>query len=174
MATQRKLGRTTDQRKAMLKGLVTALLENGKIETTEKRAKEVKNIVESLIAIAAKEVDNVKSEQVTVSKAKVDAKGNKVMVSKTSKNGKKYDVVEREVKTEMVSVDMPSRLHARKQCAAWVYKKQGKNNKPVLDTLFDDIAPKFKERNGGYTRIYKMGPRRGDGAEVAILEIVND
>ena len=174
MATQRKLGRTTDQRKAMLKGLVTALIENGKIETTEKRAKEVKNIVENLIAIAAKEVDNVKSEQVTVSKAKVDAKGNKVLVGKTSKNGRKYDVVEREVTTETVAVDMPSRLHARKQCAVWVYKKQGKNNKPVLDTLFDDIAPRFKDRKGGYTRIYKMGPRRGDGAEVAILEILND
>lgn len=172
MAMQRKLGRTTDQRKALLKGLVTALLEHGKIETTEMRAKEVKNIAEKLIAIAAKEVDNVTSKSVKVSKAKLDSKGQKILVPKESKNGRKYKVVEREIKTEMVAVDNPSRLHARKKCIEWVYKKEGKDGKPVVDKLFDDIAPKYKERKGGYTRIYKMGPRRGDAAEVVILELV--
>lgn len=174
MALQRKLGRPTDQRKAMLKSLVTALFENGKIQTTEARAKEVRNIAEKLITLAVKEVDNVTSKQVKVSAAKVDSKGNKITKTVTSKNGKKYQVVEREIKTDMVTVDNPSRLHARKQIMNWVYKvkdSEGKN-KNVVDILFNDIAPKFKGVNGGYTRIYKLGPRRGDAAEMVILELV--
>jgi len=172
MPIQRKLGRATDQRKAMLKNLVTAFLENGKIITTEARAKEVKNIVEPLISMAAKEVGNVTSKTVTITKAKLDSKGNKVTVSKTSKNGRKYLVVDRETKTEMIAVDMPSRLHARRKAINWVFKKSDKNGKKIVDKLFDDIAPKYVERNGGYTRIYKLGPRRGDAAEVVSLELV--
>ncbi len=174
MPEQRKLGRATDQRKAMLKGLVTSLLEKGKIETTEARAKEVKNIAEKLITIAIKEADNFTSKQVKVSKAKLDSNGNKITKSVTSKNGKKYEVVEREVKTDMVTVDNSSRLAARKQIMNWVYKTKtadGKNIN-VADKLFDDIAPKYKSKNGGYTRIYKLGPRRGDAAEIVILELV--
>lgn len=172
MAKQRKLGRKTDLRMAVLKGLVTALLENGRIETTEARAKEVKNIAEKLITMAAKESDNTETKEVKVSQVKKDAKGNKVTVSKTSKNGNTYSVVEREVITKEVKVDMPSRLHARRQAFKWVYKKVDKNNTPIVDKLFDEIGPKYKERNGGYTRIYKLGQRRGDAAEVVILELV--
>lgn len=172
MAKQRKLGRKTDQRIAVLKGLVTALLENGKIETTEARAKEVKNIAEKLITMAAKEADNTITKEVKVSRVKVDSKGKKKTISKTSKNGNTYEVVDREIVTEEVKVDMPSRLHARRQAFNWVYKKVDKNNTPIVDKLFDEIGPKYKERNGGYTRIYKIGTRRGDAAEVVILELV--
>jgi large subunit ribosomal protein L17 len=174
MPAQRKLGRATDQRKAMLKGLVSSLFENGKIETTEARAKEVKNIAEKLITIAIKEADNFTSKQVKVSAAKVDSKGKKLTDSKTSKNGNKYLVIDREQKTDMVSVDNPSRLHARRLIMNWVYRPTTAdgNNINITDKLFDEIAPKYKEKKGGYTRIYKLGPRRGDAAEMVILELV--
>ncbi|MBN2852455.1 MAG: 50S ribosomal protein L17 [Clostridia bacterium] len=168
MASHRKLGRPTDQRIAILKNLVTALLQNGKIETTETRAKEVKSIAEKLITTAVKECDNITSKQVKVSKAKTDDKGKKVTVSKESKNGNKYEVVERVETTEMVAVDSPSRLKARRNAMKWI----NKNDDSVVNKLFDEIAPKYKERKGGYTRIYKLGPRRGDAAEMAILELV--
>lgn len=174
MPAQRKLGRATDQRKAMLKGLVTALFENGRIETTEARAKEVKNIAETLIATAVKEVDNFTSKQVKVSLPKLDSNGKKMRKTVTSKSGKKYDVVDREIKSDMVTVDNPSRLHARKKAINWLYRFKDSDGKNVnlADKLFDEIAPKYKERNGGYTRIYKLGPRRGDAAEIVILELV--
>ncbi|AUS98117.1 50S ribosomal protein L17 [Clostridium thermosuccinogenes] len=174
MALQRKLGRPTDQRKAILKSLVTSLLQNGKIQTTEARAKEVKNIAEKLISIAVSEVDNFTSKQVKVSKAKLDSDGRKITKTVTSKNGRKYEVVDREIKTDMVTVDSPSRLNARRKAINWVYRVKDENGKPinVVDKLFDEIAPKYKGKNGGYTRIYKLGPRRGDAAEVVILELV--
>lgn len=174
MALQRKLGRPTDQRKAMLKGLVTALFVNGKIETTEARAREVRNIAEKLITTAVKEVDSFTSKQIKVSKAKLDSSGKKITKSVTSKNGKKYEVVEREVKTDMISVDSPARLHARRQVIQWLYEVKDKDGKnlALANKLFDDIARKYKDRNGGYTRIYKIGARRGDAAEMAILELV--
>jgi large subunit ribosomal protein L17 len=174
MPAQRKLGRATDQRKAMLKSLVTALFENGRIETTEARAKEVKNIAEKLIALAVKECDNFTSKQVKVSAVKLDSKGNKITNKVTSKNGKTYYVVEREVKTDMVQVDNPSRLSARRKAMNWLNRVKDKEGNPInlANKLFDEIAPKYKEKNGGYTRIYKLGPRRGDGAEVVILEFV--
>ena len=169
MASHRKLGRPTEQRISILRNLVTALLQNGKIETTETRAKEVKKIAESLIASAVKECDNFTSKQVTKSKAKMDDKGKKITVEKESKNGNKYNVVEREETTEMVSVDNPSRLSARRNSMKWINKTKGE---PIVNKLFDEIAPKYKDRNGGYTRIYKLGPRRGDAANMAILELV--
>ncbi|MCX8131366.1 MAG: 50S ribosomal protein L17 [Clostridia bacterium] len=174
MALQRKLGRATDQRKAILKGLVTSLFENGKIETTEARAKEVKNIAEKLIATAIKEVDNFTSKQVKVTVAKLDSAGKKITKTATSKNGKKYEVVDREEKTDMVTVDSPTRLHARRQAMAWLYRVKDADGKAVnlADKLFNEIAPKYKDKNGGYTRIYKLGPRRGDAAEVVLLELV--
>lgn len=174
MATYRKLGRTTDQRMAMLKSLVTALIQHGRIETTETRAKEVKNIAEKLISIAIKETDNYTSKQQKVSKARLDSGGRKITKSVTSKNGRKYEVVEREIKTDMVTVDNASRLHARKMIMKWLYRVKDENGKSInlADKLFDEIAPKYKEVNGGYTRIYKLGPRRGDAAEVAVLELV--
>lgn len=174
MPGQRKLGRPTDQRKAMLKGLVSSLFENGKIETTEARAKEVKNIAEKLIALAVKECDNYTSKQAKVSAVKLDPKGAKITNKVTSKNGNTYFVNEREVKTDMVQVDNPSRLSARRRAMNWFYKIKDSEGKTISLTnkLFDEIAPKYKDKNGGYTRIYKLGPRRGDGAEVVILEFV--
>jgi len=169
MPSHRKLGRPTDQRISILRNLVTALIQNGKIETTEMRAKEVQKIVDSLISTAVKECDNFTSKQVKVSKAKVDNKGKKVTVSKESKNGNKYDVIERETSTEMKPVDNPSRLAARRAAMKWINKVKDES---VVNKLFDEIGPKYKGRNGGYTRIYKLGARRGDAAEMAILELV--
>ncbi len=113
MPGTRKLGRTTDHRKAMLRGMVTYLLENGQIETTVTRAKEVRAMAEKMITIA-----------------------------------KKND------------------LHAKRQVLAYVTKED------VAKKLFDEIAPSYAERNGGYTKIIKTGPRRGDAAEMAIIQLV--
>lgn len=174
MPSYRKLGRTASQRKAMLRGLVTALIQNERIETTETRAKEVKSIAEKLIASAVKEADNFTSKQIKVTAAKTDSKGNKITKTVTSKNGNKYEVVEREEKTEMVTVDSPSRLHARREAIRWVYRVKDANGNKVnmVDKLFNDLGKKYKGTNGGYTRIYKLGPRRGDAAEMVILELV--
>ena len=113
MAGYRKLGRPSDQRRAMLRNLVTSFLKHGKIETTEMRAKETRRIAEKMITLA-----------------------------------KRGD------------------LHARRQVLAFVTEEA------VVQNLFDNVAPKYSERNGGYTRMYKVGPRRGDAAEVVILELV--
>jgi large subunit ribosomal protein L17 len=174
MPSQRKLGRATDQRRAILKSMVTALFKNGKIETTEARAKEVKNIAEKLIAIAVKEVGNFTSKSVKISAPKLDSKGMKMTKTVTSKNNRKYQVIDREEKTDMVTVDNASRLNARRRAMNWIYRVKDENgvNINVVDKLFDEIAPRFKDVNGGYTRIYKLGARRGDAAEVVILELV--
>ncbi len=174
MALQRKLSRPTDQRKAMLRSLVTALLENGKIETTEAKAKEVKDITEKLITKAKKETGNFTSRQVEVTSAKLDSSGKKVTKSATSKNDKRYDVVVRETKTDMKPVDSPSRLHVRKQAISWVYKVKNEKGESLnlANKLLDEIAPKYKDRNGGYTSICKLGPRRGDAAEMVLLKLV--
>ncbi|HHW21763.1 MAG TPA: 50S ribosomal protein L17 [Clostridiaceae bacterium] len=175
MPANRKLGRPTDQRKAMLKGLVTSLIQHGRIETTETRAKEVRDIVEKLITIAVKECDNfTASRNVTVSAPVLDSKGRKILKTVTSKNGKKYEVVERETKTELKTVDAPSRLAARRLIMNWVYRVKDEKGKTISLTnkLFDEIAPKYKDRKGGYTRTYKIGARRGDGADIVVLELV--
>jgi large subunit ribosomal protein L17 len=175
MPAIKKLGRPTDQRKAILKNLVTSLIQYGRIETTETRAKEVKNIAEKLITLAVKECDNFTApKNVTISAPVVDSKGRKILKSVTSKNGNKYEVVERETKTELKTVDGPSRLAARRLIMNWVYrvKDEKGNTISLTNKLFNDIAPKYKDRKGGYTRIYKLGARRGDGAEVVVLELV--
>ena len=174
MPVNRKLGRAADQRTAILRNMTTAFVINGKVETTTARAKEISAIVEKLITEAIKEEDNFTTKEITVSAAKLDGKGKKVLVSKTSKNGNKYDVVDREVKTKTVQVDAPSRLAARKRMAYWLLKShdaEGNTINPV-NKMFDEIAPKYEGRNGGYTRIIKIGTRRGDGSEMAILEFV--
>ena len=174
MPVNRKLGRAADQRTAILRNMTTAFVINGKVETTTARAKEISAIVEKLINEAIKEKDNFTTKEITVSAAKLDGKGKKVLVSKTSKNGNKYDVVDREVKTKTVQVDAPSRLAARKRMAYWILKShdaEGNTINPV-NKMFDEIAPKYEGRNGGYTRIIKLGTRRGDGSEMAILEFV--
>ncbi len=175
MATNRKLGRTTDIRKAMLKNLTTDLLVHGKVETTLARAKEVKSIVDSIISLAIKEKDNFEEVEVKIVKAKLDSKGNKVTELVKSKNGKEYLKVVKEETTEKRQKDMPSRLNARRKIMRKVNKiKDSKgNNIDVPAKLFNDIATKYAGKNvGGYTRIVKAGPRRGDAAEVAILQLI--
>lgn len=174
MAAHRKLGFNSDRRKAVLRGLTTALFVSGKITTTEHRAKEVQKIAEKLVAKAAREAGNFTSKSVKVSKAIVDSKGIKTMVSATSKNGKVYKKVEREIKEEMKTVDDPSRLAARKNAIKYIYRVNDEKGVSinVVNKLFDEIGPKYKERSGGYTRIYKLGARKGDAAEMAILELV--
>ena len=169
MATNRKLGRTTDIRKSMLRTMTTDLLLHGKVETTEARAKEVKAIVDSLIALAVKEKDNFETVEVKVVKAKLDSKGNKVTEMAKSKNGKEYLKVVKEETTEKRQKDMPSKLNARRKMMTKINKVKDTD---VIGKLFNEIAPKYEGKVGGYTRIVKAGPRKGDAAEVAILQLV--
>ncbi|MDD5602547.1 MAG: L17 family ribosomal protein [Eubacteriales bacterium] len=174
MGLQRKLSRPTDQRMAILRNQVTALFISGRIETTEARAREVSDIAEKLITKAKKVTGNYTSRQIKVSSAKLDGGGKKMTKGATSKNDKRYDVVVREVKTDMSTVDDPARLHIRRQAIKWLYKAKNEKgeNLNLANKLLDEIAPKYKDRNGGYTRIYKLGPRRGDSAEMVLLELL--
>ena len=175
MATNRKLGRTTDIRTSMLRTLATDLIMYGKVETTLARAKEVKSIVDSIISLAIKEKDNFEMVDVKVVKAKLDSKGNKETELVKSKNGKEYLKVVKETKTEKRQKDMPSRLNARRKIMRKINKVKDSegNNIDLPSKLFNEIAPKYTGKNvGGYTRIIKAGPRRGDGAEVAILQLI--
>ena len=178
MAGYRKLGRTSSQRKAMLRSLATALINNGKIVTTEARAKEVKKIVEGMIALAVKEKDNYEVVKVTAKVARKDADGKRVKEVVDGKKVTVYDEVEKEIKK-----DMPSRLHARRQMLKTLYtvtdvpteaagKKRNTKKVDLPAKLFDEIAPKYENRNGGYTRIIKIGQRKGDGAMAVLLELV--
>ncbi|MDE5940299.1 MAG: 50S ribosomal protein L17 [Lachnospiraceae bacterium] len=201
MAKYRKLGRTSDQRKALLRNQVTALLYNGKIVTTEARAKEVRKIVEPLITLAVKEKDNFETVKVTAKVARKDKDGKRVkqivdkntkaVLSEThrDKDGKilkiengmtvtVYDEVEKEIKK-----DLPSRLHARRQMLKVLYPVKEVPNTPagrkkntkeinLADKLFDEYGPKYANRKGGYTRIIKIGPRKGDAAMEVVLELV--
>ncbi len=178
MAGYRKLGRTSDQRKAMLRSLATALINNGKIVTTEARAKEVQKIVEGMIALAVKEKDNFETVKVTAKVARKDANGKRVKEVVDGKKVTVYDEVEKEIKK-----DMPSRLHARRQMLKTLYtvtdvpteaagRKRNTKKVDLPAKLFDEIAPKYVSRNGGYTRIIKIGQRKGDGAMAVLLELV--
>ena len=163
MATNRKLGRTTDIRMAMLKTLTTDLILNGKVETTLARAKEVKAIADSIISLAIKEKDNFEMVDVKVVKAKLDSKGNKETELVKSKT------------TEKRQKDMPSRLNARRKIMRKINKVKDSegNNIDLPSKLFNEIAPKYAGKNvGGFTCIIKAGPRRGDGAEMAILQLI--
>ena len=174
MAKNRKLGRTTDQRLSILRNQATDLIMYGKIETTEARAKEVKSIVDSIIALAIKEKDNFEEVEVKVVKAKLDSKGNKETEKVTSKNGKEYLRVVKEETTEKRQKDMPSRLNARRKIMTKVNKVKdidGKNI-DIPAKLFGEIAETYKDRAGGYTQIIKTGARRGDSAEKVILKLV--
>ena len=178
MAKYRKLGRTSDQGKALIRHQVTALLYNGKIVTTEAKAKEVRKVAEGLIALAVKEKDNFEEVTVTAKVPRKDAEGKRVKEVVDGKKVTVYDEVEKTIKK-----DMPSRLHARRQMLKVLYPvkevptegaKRKKNTKQVdlCDKLFTEIAPKYADRNGGYTRIIKIGQRKGDGALEVVLELV--
>lgn len=177
MAKYRKLGRTSSQRKALLRSQVTALIENGKIVTTEARAKEVKKMAEKLITLAVKEKDNFETVKVSAKVPKKDAEGKRVKEVVDGKKVTVYETVEKEIKK-----DLPSRLHARKQMDKVLYTvtevptaAAGKKNTKTVDLtnkLFDEIAPKYAGRQGGYTRIVKIGLRKGDAAMEVLLELV--
>lgn len=178
MAGYRKLGRTSSQRKAMLRNQVTNLLQHGKIVTTEARAKEVKKIAEGLIALAVKEKDNFETVKVTAKVAKKDAEGKRVKEVVDGKKVTVYEEVEKEIKK-----DKPSRLHARRQMLKVLYnvtevptakagKKKGTKAIDMPSKLFEEIAPKYANRNGGYTRIVKIGQRKGDAAMEVLLELI--
>ncbi len=175
MAKYRKLGRTSDQRKALLRSQVTALIQNGKIVTTEAKAKEVKKQVESLIALAVKEKDNFETVKVTAKVARKDKDGKRVKEVVDGKKVTVFDEVEKEIKK-----DLPSRLHARTQMLKVFYrvtvnptgKKKDRKEVDLVAKMFDEIAPKYVGRNGGYTRIVKIGLRKGDAAMEVLLELV--
>ena len=178
MAGYRKLGRTSNQRKAMLRSLATSLIYHGKIVTTEARAKEVRKMVEPLIALAVKEKDNYETVKVMAKVARKDKDGKRVKEVVDGKKVTVYDEVEKEIKK-----DMPSRLHARRQMLKVLYgvtevpstpagRKKGTKKADIPAKLFDEIAPKYTSRNGGYTRIVKIGERKGDGAMAVLIELV--
>ena len=174
MAENRKLGRTADHRVAMLKNMTTSVILHGQIETTQAKAKEVKSLVDSMISLAIKEKDNFEMVDKKISRAKVDEKGNKVTEKATSKNEKEFYKVVREEVTESVKKDKPSRLAARRKIMNGLNKVKDENGKNIdlPAKLFDEIAPKYENRKGGYTRIIKLGQRRGDAAETVILQLV--
>ncbi|MCD8133125.1 MAG: 50S ribosomal protein L17 [Clostridiales bacterium] len=174
MAKYRKLGRTSDQRKALLRNQVTALLYHGRIVTTEARAKEVRKLAEKMIALAIKEADNYEEVTVKAKVARKDKDGKRVKEVVDGKRVTVYDEVDKKIKK-----DLPSRLHARRQMLKVFYpvvekgaKKRETKKVDLPDKLFTEIAPKYKSRQGGYTRIVKIGPRKGDAAMEVVLELV--
>jgi large subunit ribosomal protein L17 len=178
MAGYRKLGRTSSQRKALLRNQVTNLLYHGKIVTTESKAKEIRKIAEGMIALAVKEKDNFQTVTVTTKVARKDKDGKRVKEEVDGKKVTVFDDVEKTIKK-----DSPSRLHARKQMMKYLYtitevpaenagKKRNTKTVNLSDKLFDEIAPKYANRNGGYTRIVKIGPRKGDAAMEVLIELI--
>ena len=178
MAKYRKLSRTSSQRKALLRNQVTNLLYHGKIVTTEAKAKEIRKIAEGLIALAVKEKDNFDEVTVTAKVPRKDANGKRVKEVVDGKKVTVFDEVENTIKK-----DQPSRLHARRQMLKVLYpvkevpteaagRKRNTKNVDLVAKLFDEIAPKYADRNGGYTRIVKIGPRKGDAAMEVIIELV--
>lgn len=178
MAGYRKLGRTSSQRKALLRNQVTNLLYHGKIKTTEAKAKEIRRITEKLITLAIKEKDNFEEVTVKAKVAKKDAEGKRI---KEVVNGKKVTVFDEVDKT--IKKDLPSRLNARRKMLSVLYPvtevpadgRKKRSNTKVVDMpkkMFEEIAPKYVGRPGGYTRMIKVGARRGDGAEEVIIELI--
>ena len=178
MAKYRKLGRTSSQRKALLRNQVTALLNNGKIVTTEAKAKEIRKIAEGLIAMAVKEKDNFEEVTVKAKVARKDENGKRVKEVVDGKKKTVYDEVDKTIKK-----DMPSRLHARRQMLKVLYpvtevptaqagRKKNTKEVDLVAKLFDEIAPKYADRKGGYTRIVKIGQRKGDAAMEVLIDLV--
>ena len=178
MAKYRKLGRTSSQRKALIRNQVTALLNNGKIVTTEAKAKEIRKVAEGLIAMAVREKDNYEEVTVKAKAARKDKDGKRVKEVVDGKKVTVYDEVDKTIKK-----DMPSRLHARRQMLKVLYpvkevptaqagRKKNTKDVDLVAKLFDEIAPKYADRNGGYTRIIKIGQRKGDAAMEVLIELV--
>lgn len=178
MAGYRKLGRTSSQRKALLRNQVTNLLYNGKIVTTEAKAKEIRRIAEHLITLAVKEKDNYETVTVTAKVARKDKDGKRVKEVVDGKKVTVFDEVQKEIKK-----DKASRLHARRQMLKILYpvtevpteaagKKKNTKSIDMTEKLFTEIAPKYADRKGGYTRIVKIGPRKGDAAMEVLIELV--
>ena len=178
MAKYRKLGRTSDVRKALLRSQVTALIANGKILTTLARAKEVQKIADGLIALGVKEKDNFETVKVTAKVAVKDKDGKRVKEVVDGKKVTKYETVEKEIKK-----DLPSRMNARRKMVKVLYsvtevpstaagKKKATKEVDLVAKLFDEYGVKYANRNGGYTRIVKIGQRKGDGAMEVVLELV--
>ena len=177
MAKYRKLGRTSDVRKALLRSQVTALIANGKIVTTLARAKEVQKIADGLIALGVKEKDNFETVKVTAKVAVKDKDGKRVKEVVDGKKVTKYETVEKEIKK-----DLPSRMNARRKMVKVLYsvtevpstaagKKKATKEVDLVAKLFDEYGVKYANRNGGYTRIVKIGQRKGDGAMEVVLEL---
>lgn len=178
MAGYRKLGRTSSQRKALIRSQVTALLYHGKIRTTETRAKEIRKVAEGLIAMAVREKDNFDTVKVMAKVPRKDKDGKRVKEVVDGKKVTKYEMVDKEIKR-----DMPSRLHARRQILRVLYpvtevpaknagKKRNTKEVDLVAKMFEEYGPKYASRNGGYTRIIKIGQRKGDGAMEVVLELV--
>ena len=178
MAKYRKLGRTSDVRKALLRSQVTALIANGKIVTTLARAKEVQKIADGLIALGVKEKDNFETVKVTAKVAVKDKDGKRVKEVVDGKKVTKYETVEKEIKK-----DLPSRMNARRKMVKVLYsvtevpstaagKKKATKEVDLVAKLFDEYGVKYANRNGCYTRIVKIGQRKGDGAMEVVLELV--
>ena len=178
MAKYRKLGRTSSQRKALLRNQTTALLYHGKIVTTEQKAKEVRKIAEKMIALAVREKDNYEEVTIQAKVARKDKDGKRVKEVIDGKRVTVYDVVDRDIKR-----DLPSKNHARRLIEKTLVpvtekpstpagRKKNTKNIDMAEKLFTEIAPKYENRPGGYTRIVKIGPRQGDGAEMVLLELV--
>ncbi len=170
MAQQRKLGLTSDKRKALIRNQVTSLLWHGRIETSLARAKEVRRVAEKMVTLAVREHD----QTVSASKEYHNEKGQIVKIDVTN--------------------DAASKLHARRLMMAYLYdvkelrkedesrteyrERTRENKHPVVEKLFREYGPKYRKRNeeknaaGGYTRIYKLGPRRGDASERVLIEMV--
>ncbi len=178
MAGYRKLGRTASQRKALLRNQVTQLLYHGKIVTTESKAKEIRKIAEGFIALAVKEKDNFETVTVTAKVARKDKDGKRIKEVVDGKKVTVFDEVEKSIKK-----DNPSRLAARRKLNAFLYditevpaeaagKKKATKKVNIADKLFTEIAPKYVNRNGGYTRIVKIEQRKGDAAMKVLIELV--
>ena len=178
MAKYRKLGKTSSQRKALLRNQVTQLIYHGKITTTEARAKEVRKIAEGVIALAVRERDNYETVEVDAKIPVKDKDGKRVKEVVDGKKVTQYETIKKSIKK-----DSPSRLHARRQMLKVLYpivevpetaagRKRNTKSVDLVAKLFDDIAPKYANRNGGYTRIVKVGPRKGDAAMEVVIELV--